>query len=646
MVLRKIFLTTFLFFLLAVSSLAEEEAVFDLGEIVVSGDVQSTFGVPYITEVTSSDIESKNAQTVEQALDFIPGVRVTEGPKNEPYVKIRGFDQDQVLILLDGIPIASPFFGYVDLNQIPVDSISKIKVVKSAVSPLYGANTMGGVINIITKKPGKEPRIELSNSFSDRSTRYHMLTSAAKAEDISLWFSASHRESEGYKLSKKFEAMRNENGNLRDNSFYEKDAFSFKLGFDKIEKHSPTIFFNYIDNKKGIPPQASSTSPRFWRFTEWERWMVGITDEFKIDENFSLKARVYYDKYDNTINSYDDNTYTSQGAGSSWISIYDEYAFGSSAYFDFTPNEMHRLKGSVNFKRDVHREQDDFDQPWETYSQHTYSFGLEDTVDLNEKLNFLFGLSYDMFDQIKTTTDQKGSRVYSLNPMFSLSYFLNPEVSIYSSVSKRTRFPTLNQLFNNRSGNANLKEQINLNSELGIRYTFKEKTTLELSYFYNRVKDLIDRSSRNDQYLNISKSIFEGFETSIYTEIGQVFSARLSHTYLEAFDKNPSFLGRVEEELPYSPKHKVDIGLSYSPDFGLSLDIFGTYIGERHYYDNSNVQHALGGYFIWNLRLAQRFLKHWEASLSIENVFDRNYQEEEGYPLSGRTFLFNLKAIF
>ena len=59
MVLRKIFVVSILFFLLTVSSSAEEETVFDLGEIVVSGNVLGTFGVPYITEVTADDIETR-----------------------------------------------------------------------------------------------------------------------------------------------------------------------------------------------------------------------------------------------------------------------------------------------------------------------------------------------------------------------------------------------------------------------------------------------------------------------------------------------------------------------------------------------------------------------------------------------------------
>ncbi|MFC1666516.1 TonB-dependent receptor plug domain-containing protein [Candidatus Omnitrophota bacterium] len=645
MVLRKIFFALIFIFLLPVSSLAEEETVFDLGEIVISGD-QEGLGVPYITEVTSQDIESKNAQTVDQALDFIPGVRVTVGPKNEPYVKIRGFNQDKVLILLDGIPIASPFFGYVDLDQIPVENVSKIKVIKNSISPLYGANTMGGVINIVTKKPGKSPHVELSGEFSDRDTEHYVLNTGARTENLSLYFSGSHRESDGFELSKEFEAMPNEDGGLRDNSFYEKDALSFKLGLDGLERHDPTVFFNYIDNKKGIPPDVSSTNPRYWRFTEWKRWMVALADEFNITESLSAKGRVYYDKYDNTINAYDDNTYTTQNAGSSWTSIYDEYAMGGSIYFGFTPGEVHSLKSSVNFKRDVHREQDDSDEPWETYSIHTYSFGLEDTIDINESLSFLVGMSYDLFDQIKTATNQKGSSVDSFNPMFSLEYLLNPEISIYSSVSKRTRFPTMNQVFSNTSGNPNLKEQENVNYEAGIRCDFRKKATLEWSYFYNDVKDLIDRASRNDQYLNISKSIFKGFETSIYTKIGEYLSGRLTHTYLDASDKDPSFLGRTEEELPYVPKHKLDIDFSCITDFGLSFDLLGAYTGRRHYYDSSNVQHELGGYFVWNTKLSQNFLKHWKGSISIENIFDRNYQEEEGYPLSGRTILFSVKTMF
>ena len=94
--------------------------------------------------------------------------------------------------------------------------------------------------------------------------------------------------------------------------------------------------------------------------------MFALTDESKLTDNFLIKGRIFYDKYDNTLKSYDDATYTTQLNSSSWTSIYDEYAFGNSIYFNFNPNDTHSLKAAINFKKDVHKEQDDVGEVWET----------------------------------------------------------------------------------------------------------------------------------------------------------------------------------------------------------------------------------------------------------------------------------------
>jgi outer membrane cobalamin receptor len=619
---------------------------FDLGEIVVSKDTETILGSPSIIKVSSKDIEIKNAQTVDEALDFIPGVRLSVGSRNEPYIMVRGFSQDKVLVLLDGVPIASPYYGYVDLSQIPVESIAKIKVIKNLVSVVYGANTLGGVINIVSKKPTEQPYFSLSNGFSEQATHHHILTYAVKSDNASLWFSGSRRQSEGFRLSREFQEKQNENGGLRENSYYEKNSFSLKLGWEEFKNHNPSLIFNYIDNQKGVPPHTSSSKPRYRRFTEWKRWMLALADELKISDDLSIKGRIFYDKYDNTLKQYDDATYTTQSNASSWTSVYDEYAIGGSLYLNFIPSDIHSLNGALNFKRDVHKEQDDINQPWETYKIHTYSFGLQDDIKVNERLSLSIGMSFDLFDQVKTSLGEKGSNVESFNPALIINYSFTPETLIYSSASKRTRFPTLNQLFSASSGNSNLKEQENINYELGIKHLFTESLAFELNYFYNYVRDLIDRASRDDPYLNISKAVFAGMEANFQTKLGRGISARLSHTYLEAWDKDPEILGRSEDELSYVPKHKSDFELIYQPKPDLQFSLLGSYHGKRYYYDSSNIQNRLGGYFVCNAKVAQKLFNNWEASIYIENIFDRNYQEEEGYPQPGRSFLFNIKGVF
>lgn len=646
MVLKKIFFMTYFFLLLASCAVAEEALVFDLGDIVVSEEKDVLSEAPSTLEIKAQDIAAKNAQAVNEALDFVPGVRITVGQKNEPYIMLRGFNQDKVLILLDGIPIASPAYGYVDLDQIPVESIAKIKVIKGAVSPLYGANTLAGVINIITKKPGKKPCLELNSTFGENDTQFYTINYGTKPENVSFWFSAGHRQSEGFNLSRAFKDQRNEDGGLRENSYYEKNSFSLKLGQDKDEENKLTAFLNYIDNNKGIPPHVSSTTPKYWRFTSWKRWLTALACESRITESLSLKGRVFYDKYDNILKSYDDASYTTLLKSSSWKSTYDDYAAGGSIYLYLEPKGIHFLKGAVNFKDDVHKEQDDINQPWETYEIQTYSFGFEDDIEISDKLSLSLGSSFDLFEKIKTYTGQTGDDVSSFNPLLGANYVLNPKTSIYSSIAKRTNFPTITQLYSNTSGNPNLKEQENINYELGIKRELSQIAKIECTYFHNNVKNLIDRANRDAPFLNTGRSLFAGAETNIETKLGENFSSRFGYTYLNARDRNPEFFGRSAKELSYVPKHKADIELRYLTDFGPAGSLLGAYHGKRYFYDSKNAQQSLGGYFVWNTKITYPFLKNWEASIHIENIFERNYQEEEGYPQPGRNFIFNIKGIF
>ena len=146
-------------FFIAIPSLAQEEeavaSVFELGEVVVSAKKEAVSLATTVTEIFAQDINAQGAQTVAQALDLIPGVDVRTGGKGQSFVHIRGFEQEDVKVLIDGVPAHEAYFGSLDLSLIPVDSIAKITVTKGASSVLYGANTMGGVINIITKKQNR-----------------------------------------------------------------------------------------------------------------------------------------------------------------------------------------------------------------------------------------------------------------------------------------------------------------------------------------------------------------------------------------------------------------------------------------------------------------------------------------------------------
>lgn len=624
-----------IFISLLVNAQSEDSLpIFYLGEIVVTGEKTALLTTTY--EITAQDIELKNAHTVDEALDFIPGIRLSVGAKNEPNVRIRGLRQEKVLVLLDGVPIANPRFGYVDLSQIPVENIAKIQVIKGSASTLYGPNAMGGVINIITKERGVGCRVEgISNGYNVG------LHCGKRLKIFNFGLSASRSASDGFRLSNEFESARNEDGGLRENSDYTKNSFALKFGLMPTQTHQAGGSFIYIDNDKGIPPDVSSDKPRYWRFTEWKRWTITFVDELKLTDKLSVKGRIFYDKYDNTLNSYDDATYSSQTKPWAWTSIYDEYALGGNFYFHFKPHQQHTFKVGGHIKSDVHKEQDDVGKQWERYSRLTYSSGIEDEWILTPQLLLIGGISYDALSPKEAYQSNPGKDISMINPLVGVVYSLTPSTLFRVSWARKGHFPTMHQLYYDGDGdgigNIYLKPERNANYEVGIK-----TESVEVCGFFNKVDNLIERAARHSDFSNISAAELKGIEINA-TRRYKDGAIRLGYAYLHAIDKEPELIGRIKDELPYTPKHKMDLEVRFTTEFGVEFCFLSSFNGESYYYTESGAQHSVGSYWVHNLQATRKIFNKFLAFISAKNILDTNYEEEKGFPQPGRTIELGIK---
>jgi iron complex outermembrane recepter protein len=129
------------------------QGVFDLGKVVVTGAAETVTQVTTVETVDRERLDLTNATDVSKALETLPGVSISTGSRNEAYLNVRGFNQRYVPIFYDGIPLYIPWDGYVDPSQLSTGNVSQITLTKGAASTLYGPNTMGGVINIVSMKP-------------------------------------------------------------------------------------------------------------------------------------------------------------------------------------------------------------------------------------------------------------------------------------------------------------------------------------------------------------------------------------------------------------------------------------------------------------------------------------------------------------
>jgi iron complex outermembrane receptor protein/outer membrane receptor for ferrienterochelin and colicins len=412
----------------------EDDLEFILGEVIVTADQIVKESPTTISEVTAIDIEKYNASNMGDALKLLPGIYFRQGrAKQESYASIRGFEQDKVLILLDGMPIYQPYEGLVNLTDIPVQNIAKIKVIKGVSSSLYGPNSMGGVINIITRKGRREPEAMLSYKISDYNTHHIELTHGQQVGNLSYFMGVSHKESDGFRLAKDFtpapevlasmaiapspisHTLLKTDSGLRENTDYSRDAVTFTANWESTNKNTLGISMEYYANEYGIAPgaiyretrRAGGTAywyPRYWRFDDWKRYTVNITDEYELTDTLRIKGRLFYDDYKSALNAYDDDTYSSQfrtAGAPSFDSEYDDYNIGGNLFVFWDRIQNHHVRLGFSFKKDVHKSEFAFASStpdYEKFASRTYSAALEDVVDITDGLSLTVGASYDTFE--------------------------------------------------------------------------------------------------------------------------------------------------------------------------------------------------------------------------------------------------------
>ncbi len=201
------FIASFTIFASIPSSLYAQETEVTLGKVVVTAtrDEQEIRKIPAnVTVITKEKIAESNAQVVTDVLKDEVGVVVRDlsGTGKNASVDIRGFGETgplNTLVLVDGRRVNEIDLSGVDWTQIPLDQVERIEIVRGSGSVLYGDNAVGGVINIITRKPDKpfSGKAEVVKG----SYLYHKESGSAggKWGPFSAMFHADYSSTEGYR---------------------------------------------------------------------------------------------------------------------------------------------------------------------------------------------------------------------------------------------------------------------------------------------------------------------------------------------------------------------------------------------------------------------------------------------------------------
>jgi outer membrane cobalamin receptor len=599
-------------------------------EIVVEGEVVSKTAT--VTTITAKEIHEKGVKNVAEALELIPGSYIRVGGSGEAYIRIRGFRQREIALLIDGIPISSPYNGQLDLSSLPVNTIDRIEVARGASSLMYGPNTMGGVINIITKKSNGASGFSMNSKYGSGGTGEVGAILQGGIGSLRYMVASSYFNQDDYPLSGNYEEQENQDSGDRANSDRKIWNSNVNLGWDMGEKSRATFHFSYLDQVRGLPHHDSDSKAKFRRYTNWQQGMADFIFDTHLGKS-SLKAKVYYEYLNHTLDNFDDMTYSTQDKAKSTTENMNNYALGGDLFYRYNVNERLLLKSALRFRYDQNKSRFDLEDSWEDHAYNMFSIPIEVEWIGSDLVTIVGGASFDRMNFDKG--QDLGSRTSnSFNPQLALMLSPLKNLSFKATASHKTRFPTIKELFSLDTGNPDLEPMKADIFELGADWRINQKWSVSLVGFYNNVTDLIGRSGKNDPYENIDHAVFKGFETGLEWNNQSGIILKLFYTYLEAIDKSPENSGYIE----HRPRHKIDtsVAIKFPARFYISADI--SYVSSQIYYSDDEEIH-LEPYTLLDISLIKKVGRFMEFFVTVRNLFDEDYYESEGYPREGRMIL-------
>jgi outer membrane cobalamin receptor len=585
-------------------------------EILVVGKAPKDVELATVTGIAKTSIEALKPRDLAEAIKFATGVNVTVGNKDEYTLKIRGIDSKRIALLVDGVPVVEPYYGSFDLKTVSAGQIESLQITKGPSSVLYGPNTMGGIVNVITRRPAQEPSLSLSASLGDRTTRSLGLDSSAQWKSLGFVGTALYQGSDGF-VYKDPKLGRTD----RSNSDYERLNLNAKLYYIPSSRTEFMVNAGYYTSAYGMPPDLFG-KPRYWRFKDWDRASLNAGGYTALGDNSTLRFRAFYVNYQNSLDWYKDSEFLLRQSEST----FDNSVYGVFGLGDLFINDWNSLKLSLYYQKDKARTQDDIGLAWTKFDQGTLSLAAEDHVSLLKDWKIIGGASWDRISKFKGAASSK------LNPLIGIKYAPGDDFEAHLSFSGKSKFPNMRALYSPSSGNPGLLSERARSWELGA--TYNKALYLSGAIFVNTLRDMIDTALLPDgtrQYRNIGKAHINGAEIQVQKAWPAV-QLSLNYTYLDHRNESD------DRPLDVLSDHNLNFEARVRPLKSLNVSVFGLYASKSYWY-NTGTRKLLNipSYLTFDAVASYAF-SIVEIFVKVTNLMDKYYYTEPGFPWRGRTF--------
>ena len=566
----------------------------------------------------------------------------TGGQGTNTGIQIRGLEKRYSTIYIDGIKMNDPstsdnsFYA----QDIMKHSIDRVEILKGSQSSLYGANAIGGTINIFTKKgrEGKHSNIEVSAGNNNTKSIFYSLDGAD--DKIDYYIGLNKFETNG------ISAM---NDNDEKDS-YRNDGINANLGYKISNNLKVENSLRYFDS--------------FLNYDEVNNTRTDLNNSTDNTEvHYSLRFINEKDKFKNTViynKSYIERNTTGYladtGTGNSGYETYYGYRDAINFLGEYNFNLDNRIVYGLDNEFDAAKYPDGANN--KLYSDEAiYSQFLDYQFRPLEKLYATIGIRQDTH-----TTVSRSETTHRA----TIAYQLDNNSKIRASYGTGVRFPALYDYF---YGDVILHKE-DLKAEKGESFdigyeTYLDKLNLGLNISLFKLKQtdpIVGQARTSWKQMNVSgTNESEGIEFSTNWKPEDVINIGFNYTFTDSFDsatcENPGKASyecfhegtQVDQAKVRVPKHAFNASINYDASKNLKHSLLVKYSGERRDVGNENNGYAdviLKEYILFDIASSYNLWDSYKIDFSLRNIFDEGYEQAYEYSGMERAINFDIRKVF
>ena len=544
------------------------------------------------TVITREDIDKSGRITVLELLRSVPALDIVQSGSEGAVTSLflRGTNSTQTLILVDGARVNSAFFPGYDFSGLTTENVERIEIARGPFSALYGSDAIGGVIQIFTRPP--------QEGFSGGATAEGGNADTASASAFVTAGAGPFAVAASYRYA-------NTNGDVPNSNWRENNG-SARVDWQPNEDARVGIEGSILSGKVGNPGPVGAENPESNGIFREER--VALPVSFTLSPSNRLNGFVASvwskPEYNDPLGGYSSQT----NARTLQAQLSDAATLGA-----------HTVTAIAMWNRSNVTNTDTFGTTLEGQSTTIWGIGVQDSVTLGQ-FYVSGGIRYDGNSQFGDAVSPRGSIAWLSK---------NQRWKVRAAGGSGFRAPTVGELYYPFYGNPNLKPERSVSWEVGAEAYVARGGRVEVTYFWNDLKDLIVYDFASFQTENIGSARTQGVEIGYRQQILEQFAIQATYTYLDAVDRTD------DRPLLRRPRNRAALTVLWQPLPPLSIEARGLYVGSRPdsdpvaFVDVTDPSYFRVDLFAsWNLGRVAPYLR-------INNVTNTSYDEAAGYPAAG-----------